>query len=300
MIAAVSAEPGVDAFALRLETNGNQFVITGPGGTSLMSPQTYQSITGSMGPFIEQGQTAATEDDVVLGVSIATAIGADVGDAVTVATGEQGDQEYIVSGIGRLSDGDETDLAFFTTPDGLARLGGPDSTNVNGAFVRLGDIDAAGRVRLAGLGFVPATPPSRIANLSQIGSVPKLLAIALALLGIGGATHGLLVATTKRRADLAVARALGFTPRQAASSVRWQGIVITTAAVVVGVPLGLVVGRLVWKQVAAGVGAVDLVSIPWPMILIAPVAALALMVTVASIVGRRAARLEPALVLRSE
>ena len=141
---------------------------------------------------------------------------------------------------------------------------------MNGAFVRLGDIDAAGRARLADLGFVPATPPSRIANLSQIGSVPRLLAIALALLGIGGATHGLLVATTKRRADLAVARALGFTPRQAASSVRWQGIVITTAAVVVGVPLGLVVGRLVWKQVAAGVGAVDLVSIPWPMILIAP------------------------------
>ena len=67
VIAAVSAEPGVDAFALRLETNGNQFIITGPGGTSLMSPQTYQSITGSMGPFIEQGQAAATEDDVVLG-----------------------------------------------------------------------------------------------------------------------------------------------------------------------------------------------------------------------------------------
>ena len=32
VIAAVAAEPGVDAFALRLETNGNQFVITGPGG----------------------------------------------------------------------------------------------------------------------------------------------------------------------------------------------------------------------------------------------------------------------------
>ena len=139
-----------------------------------------------------------------------------------------------------------------------------------------------------------------MANLGQIGSVPKLLAIALAVLGIGGATHGLLVASTRRRADIAVARALGFTPRQAASSVRWQGIVITAVAVVVGVPLGVIVGRLVWKQVAAGVGAVDLVSIPWPMILIAPLAALAAMVAVASIVGRRAARLRPAAVLRSE
>ena len=62
----------------------------------------------------------------------------------------------------------------------------------------------------------------------------------------------------------------------------------------------MIIGRVVWKQVAAGVGAVDLVSIPWPMILIAPVIALAVMVAVASIVGRRAAQLQPAAVLRSE
>lgn len=196
--------------------------------------------------------------------------------------------------------GDETDLVFFTTPDGLARLQGSEPVAVDGAFVRLGDIKSAGRARLADLGFVPATPPSRVANLGQIGSVPRLLAIALAVLGIGGATHGLLVATTQRRADIAVARALGFTPRQAASSNRWQGLVITVVAVVVGVPLGMIVGRVVWKQVAAGVGAVDLVSIPWPMVLIAPLIALAVMVLVASIVGRRAAQLQPATVLRSE
>jgi hypothetical protein len=99
---------------------------------------------------------------------------------------------------------------------------------------------------------------------------------------------------------MGVARALGFTPRQAASSVRWQGIVITAVAIVAGVPLGVVVGRLVWKQVAAGVGAVDLVSIPWPVIVVAPAVALATMLTVASVVGRRAALLQPAAVLRSE
>jgi ABC-type lipoprotein release transport system permease subunit len=239
-------------------------------------------------------------DDVVLGAAVAKSIGADIGDRVTVDAGGRRDNEFIVSGIGRLSDGDETDLAVVTTPDGLMRLQSSDQLAIEGAFIRLGDIDAGGRSRLADLGFVPTTPPSRIANLAQIGSVPKLLAIALALLGIGGATHGLLVASTRRRADLAVARALGFTPRQAASSIRWQGSMITAIAVVVGVPLGVVIGRLVWKQVAQGVGAVDLVSIPWPMILIAPLVALAAMVTVASIVGRRAARLQPAAVLRSE
>jgi ABC-type lipoprotein release transport system permease subunit len=300
LIAAASADPGVEAFALQFAVTGNQFVITGPDGTGLVSPQTFQSITGSMGPFIDRGQPVTTIDDVVLGETIAESIGADIGDVVTVDAGEQGEQKYIVSGIGRLSDGDETDLAFVTTPDGLSRLQSSDQLAINGAFLRLGDADTASRARLEDLGFVPATPPSRVANLSQIGSVPKLLAIALALLGIGGATHGLLVASTRRRADIAVARALGFTPRQAASSMRWQGIVITAVAVVVGVPLGVVVGRLVWKQVAAGVGAVDLVSVPWPMVLIAPVIAMAAMVTVASIVGHRAAHLQPATVLRSE
>ena len=300
VITAASGEPGVDALALQFAVTGNQFVITGPHGTSLVSPQTFQSITGSMGPFIDRGRPPAAVEDVVLGEAVAESIGADIDDAVTVDAGKQGDQEYIVSGIGRLTDGDETDLAFVTTPDGLTRLQSSEQLAINGAFIRLGDIDATGRARLADLGFVSTTPPSRIANLAQIGSVPKLLAIALALLGVGGATHGLLVASTRRRADLAVARALGFTPRQAAASVRWQGIAITVAAVIVGVPLGMVVGRLVWKQVASGVGAVDLVSIPWPMILIAPVIAAAVMVAVASIVGRRAARLQPATVLRSE
>ena len=43
-----------------------------------------------MGPIIEQGQTAAASDDVVLGPAIARSIGADVGDSVTVATGRAG------------------------------------------------------------------------------------------------------------------------------------------------------------------------------------------------------------------
>lgn len=203
-------------------------------------------------------------------------------------------------GIGRLSDGDETDLAFVTTPDGLTRLQSYDKLAHNGAFLRLGDADDASRALLADLGFTPATPPSRVANLSQIGSVPRLLALALALLGIGGTTHTLLVATTRRRADLEAARALGFTQRQAASSVRWQGIVITAIAVAVGVPLGVIIGRLVWKQVAGGVGAVDLVSVPWSVIVIAPTAVLTSLIAVASIVGRRAAALRPASALRSE
>ena len=72
------------------------------------------------------------------------------------------------------------------------------------------------------------------------------------------------------------------------------------AAIVIGVPVGLFVGRVVWKQVADGVGAVDLVSIPWLAVVVIPIAALVIVTAMASIVGCRAAALDPATVLRSE
>lgn len=89
VIAAVTAEPGVDAFALQVTVTGHQFVITGPGGTGLVSPQSYQDITGSTGPFIERGDTSVAADDVVLGEAIARTIDAGIGDSVTVAADDR-------------------------------------------------------------------------------------------------------------------------------------------------------------------------------------------------------------------
>jgi hypothetical protein len=85
-----------------------------------------------------------------------------------------------------------------------------------------------------------------------------------------------------------------------ASTVRWQGLLTAGAAVVVGLPLGAVVGRLIWKRVAHGVGAVDLVAIPWVVVLLVPVATLLAVGCVASVVGHRAAMLDPARILRGE
>ena len=150
------------------------------------------------------------------------------------------------------------------------------------------------------LGWQPTTPPSKVGNLSQIGAVPRLLAAALAALGLAGIAHASLMAVTRRRGDIAVARALGFTPRQARATIIWQGIAISIAAIVIGVPTGVLVGRVVWKRVAEGVGALDLVSIPWLAFAVIPVTALAAVTVLTAAIGYRAARLRPAAVLRSE
>ena len=298
LIAATAAEP-IDAFAISTRVDGNVFSVAGPERAGLAEPGSLDPIVGSMGPFIDRGRAAATPDDVVLGESVADELGVDLGDRITIDA-RSGSAGFVVSGIGRLSDGDETDMAFFVTPEGLSRLQITDEPAVDGAYVRLGDVDDGVRQRLADLGWTPTTPPSRVANLSEIGSVPRLLAIALGALGLGGVVHSLLVASRRRRHDLAVATSLGFTRAQLASTVRWQGLLTASAAIVVGLPLGVIVGRLIWKQVADGVGALDLVSIPWATVGIVPAVALLVVGAMATIVGRHTARLDPARTLRGE
>ena len=123
---------------------------------------------------------------------------------------------------------------------------------------------------------------------------------ALGVLGLGGVVHSLLVASRRRRHDLAVATSLGFTRTQLASTVRWQGLLTASAAIVVGLPLGVLVGRLIWKQVADGVGALDLVSIPWATFVLVPAVALLIVGALGTVVGHRTARLDPARTLRGE
>jgi len=104
----------------------------------------------------------------------------------------------------------------------------------------------------------------------------------------------------RRRHDLAVLRALGFRPRQNAACIAWQATTVAVVGLVLGLPLGVVVGRLSWRWVADST----------PLLYVPPVAVLALLLAIpvamvaanalAAVPARRAARLRPAEVLRSE
>ena len=64
--------------------------------------------------------------------------------------------------------------------------------------------------------------------------------------------------------------------------------------------LGLVLGRFIWQRVAKGVGALVEVTVPAAVVVVAPMAALALALLLSLLAGRRASGLRPAVVLRSE
>jgi predicted lysophospholipase L1 biosynthesis ABC-type transport system permease subunit len=104
----------------------------------------------------------------------------------------------------------------------------------------------------------------------------------------------------RRRRDLAVLKTLGFTRRQVSGSVAWQATTIGVLALVVGIPLGLALGRVGWTLLAHELGVVA--EPVWPVaaaVLAVPVT-LALVNLLAFVPGRLAARTRPAVVLRSE
>jgi len=104
----------------------------------------------------------------------------------------------------------------------------------------------------------------------------------------------------RRRRDLALLKTLGFTRRQLGAAVAWQSTVVAAAGLIIGVPLGIAVGRWLWLAFARELSAVPDPVVPAASIALAAVAALVLANLVAAVPGRQAARTPAALMLRAE
>ena len=120
------------------------------------------------------------------------------------------------------------------------------------------------------------------------------------LLAIGAVAHALLTGVPSRRRDVAVLRALGLTPRQAAACVGWQAAVIGVVALVVGIPLGTAVGRQIWRLVADSLSFVYVGPLAGLLLLALIPIALGVLALLAVWPARGAARLDTAKALRVE
>jgi len=104
----------------------------------------------------------------------------------------------------------------------------------------------------------------------------------------------------RRRPDLAILRSLGFTGLDARVAIAWQSTLLAMAGVIVGVPLGIIVGRLMWKQLAESF---PVVYVP-PLTLVAVLLVVPIAIVVANALAagpaHAATRIRPAKVLRTE
>ena len=288
----------------------------------------FSSGPDAVEPTVMAGRAPAGTDDLLLSPKLADTLGVDIGDRIEVAydlesaTGEPGTGEPFtadVVGIGPVPLGDGNfDIGSATTVDGmLAHLpaeitGGPD-VEPRADFILVdraagvSDADVAARFATAGVEIDPEFPgideyAQSIVSVDPTSteSAPNLLAALMAVMAGGVLTYGLVTAVTRNGHDLAVARALGFTPRLLRRSGRWAGLVFVSAALVVAVPLGLVLGRVVWRAYAEDLGVVpDPVTNAREVIVLA-LAALLLAALVGTLAAGRQARTHPGAALRSE
>ena len=142
--------------------------------------------------------------------------------------------------------------------------------------------------------------PAEIVNYQSAGATPGVLAAGLA----AGATValGLTLAASvrRRRRDLALLKTFGFTRRQLAAAVAWQASVAAFVGIIVGVPIGIALGRWLWDLFARDIYAVPLPTVPVLEVVVVALGALVLTNLVAAVPGQMAARTPTALVLRAE
>ncbi len=258
------------------------------------------------------GRQPADAGEVVLGRDLLGRLDKEVGDTVALSpsSGRQDEPlSYEVVGTAVFPTFETEAFAGGAgfTPEGLARVGLSDDLSRRTILTfRPGVDEPAALERLTDAYdnrfpvYARPNRPGDVANLAQVDRLPWLLAGFLATLAVAVVAHALVVGVRRRRRDLAVLRAVGFRGGQTRSAVAWQATSLALVGVVVGLPLGVAVGRWAWTLVADGLGVLDDPSVPVVALVLVPVAALGVANLAAALPAHRAATMSPAAVLRSE
>jgi len=142
--------------------------------------------------------------------------------------------------------------------------------------------------------------PAEIANYKTIGLTPALLVTGLVLGAVAALTLTLVASVRQRRRDLALLKTIGFVRRQLAAAVAWQATTAAVVGIVIGIPLGIVVGRWLWDLFAQQINAVPYPTVSVPSVVLVALGTVLLANLVAALPARSAARTPTAIMLRAE
>lgn len=264
---------------------------------------------------IVNGRAPRVANEAVLGAKTAEQLGIGIGDHITVQSNyfpEDADIEVVGTAVlpavgafvaDRMGLGNG---AFVLT----GQKPGPDSATFVAIHLRRG-VDANAFVErlrptfqqwdASGAPPFTYTGPVRspeIVNVSDLRSVPLVLGGVLGVALLVGLTASIVISVRDRRRELAILRALGYNDRDLRATVRWQAGAMMAVGVVVGIPLGVIVGRVAWRAFANQLGVVPRADSPIALLAITAVLAIALALIASIAPGRTAARLSPVEALR--
>ena len=148
--------------------------------------------------------------------------------------------------------------------------------------------------------FTGPKRPADIVNFREMGFAPTVMAGLFGLVALGALANALVTSVRRRRRDLALFKALGVTRRQVSVMVAWQATITMGIALLIGLPVGVAVGRVLWTRFANSVGVVPHPTVPILTLALVALGVLVLANLIAALPGRAGSRTEAAVVLRSE
>ncbi|MBB5788156.1 ABC transporter permease [Jiangella mangrovi] len=275
------------------------------------SPVVYslQPVAAPLPVVVDEGRLPAAADEVALGPYLAQTLGVRVGDTVDL-TGTRVTRRLTVTGAAFLPEGPGNynvdgawvsgagfDALFTGASSHLAHIALRDGADPGVVAERLeravgavaGDVDVR-----------PTLQRDHSVELRVIQELPLYLALFLAVLALAAVGHTLAVAVRRRRHDLAVLRAVGLTGGQCVAAVITQAVVIVLAGLAVGAPLGVAIGRWLWRYVTDATMTYYVPPPALPALLAVVPAALAAAVLLAAWPARRAGSFPVWQALRAE
>jgi ABC-type antimicrobial peptide transport system permease subunit len=142
--------------------------------------------------------------------------------------------------------------------------------------------------------------PPAIRNEARITYVPFVLTVLLAALSVLLVMSGAYTAVRHRNHEVAVLRSLGAERNWLVRVVNWLAVASTLVPAVIGVPLGFIAGRLVFRAYADDLGAVNRAAAPFVIVVLGLAVLVLLAAVAATVAGRSARRLVPARLLHVE
>jgi hypothetical protein len=127
----------------------------------------------------------------------------------------------------------------------------------------------------------PPDQPDELTNLQYVRTLPQILAVFLGLIAVAALGSVLLSGARRRSPELAVLRALGMTRGSIRAILHSQSTAIAIFGLVIGIPLGLAVGRLGWQAIAERV---PLAEVP-PVALVATLLLIPVTVVAANVLA---------------
>ncbi len=264
-----------------------------------------ERVRGLLDPPLLAGRLPAGPEEIAIGRVSADRLDVSIGDVLTLA-GAGAAADYEITGLivpPLIRGNDLVGEGGLVTSAGYRRLD-PDAVPQAAVFRLRPDAPPAAVERLSAVFGPPPDPaanrPPAIRNEARITYVPFVLAVLLAALAVLLVVSGAYTAVRHRNHEVAVLRSLGAERSWLVRVVNWLAVTSTLAPAAIGIPLGFIAGRLVFRAYADGLGTVNGAATPAVIVAVGLGVLVVLAAVAATVAGRSARRLVPARLLHAE